>query len=47
MFDGHIAESRDAARQNDLNEIVNVLEIFQTENGFFPKPSNSVDITYS
>jgi hypothetical protein len=28
-------------------QIVNVFELYETENGNFPEPSNSVDIVYS
>jgi len=46
-IESSIAEARDAWRNSDINEIVNVLELYSTEKWFFPEPSDRVDITYS
>lgn len=46
-FESSLWESRDAKRESDLLEIVNVLELYYTENTQLPEPSNSVNITYS
>jgi prepilin-type N-terminal cleavage/methylation domain-containing protein len=47
FVEGNIAGARDAKRDTDLTEMSNVLELYFTENGNFPKPSAGVDITYS
>ncbi len=46
-FDGNLADARDAKRNNDIIEISNVLELYQTENSTFPDPSFAVNIMYS
>lgn len=46
-FESSLWDARDAKRRGDINEIVNVLELYETENGSFPVPTNPVDITYS
>jgi len=46
-IESSIAEARDAGRLSDINEVVNVLELYQTERSFFPEPSDWVNITYS
>lgn len=46
-FESSLWEARDAKRKADMNEMVNVLELYQTEEGNFPEPSNGIDITYS
>lgn len=46
-FESSISESRDAKRQYDLTEMVNVLELYNSEKWFFPEPTNPTDVTYS
>ena len=46
-IESNIASSRDAARQLDLWQMVNVLETHYVENITLPDPSNSIDITFS
>jgi len=39
-------EARNAVRISDVNNITKSLELFSINSGFFPDPSNSVEITY-
>ena len=43
----NISSSRDATRSYDLTEMMNTLELYNSEKWFFPDPSDSVSITYS
>lgn len=45
--EGNLAGARDAKRNTDLIEMSNVLELYFTENGNFPIPSNGINIIYS
>lgn len=45
-FRSNLADARDAARSSDLFQITNVLHLYESENGEFPKPSDGVDIMY-
>jgi len=47
VFLWNIAEARDAARNNDLVEITNVLHLFESEFGEYPIPSENTEITFS
>jgi len=47
VFLWNIAEARDAARNNDLVEITNVLHIYESEFWEYPIPSENVEITFS
>lgn len=47
VFLWNIAEARDAARNNDLVEITNVLHLYESEFGEYPIPSENVEITFS
>ena len=46
LFRWNIAEARDAARNNDLTEITNVLHLYETENWEYPLPSENVPVLY-
>lgn len=46
-FTSNLAESRDAKREWDMMQIVNTLELYETENSEFPDPDDFVNITYS
>lgn len=46
-FAGYVSNSRDSVRISDIANLKKVLSIFQVEYGFYPHPTNAVNITYS
>nr|MDD3720479.1 type II secretion system protein [Candidatus Gracilibacteria bacterium] len=46
-FESYTKNARNGVRMADLNNIKKNLELFIIEKGFYPKPDNLVNITYS
>jgi len=46
-FQGYTVSARDATRISDLNTISKSLDLFKVQEGFYPNPSNTYEVSYS